>query len=311
MKSSLLIYKLHQKTIYFINKSLQLGIIKKIITSFLPNNNNILFIRYIFGSLTIVGNNKTYKIAVLKNSLNTDLKNRKIISAEFIKFEKHIAPTKIYTKCCFLIYESETLFNIIDKDKLLLGVSIIIATFNSYAYMVEKTVLADLPYIQNGLLLLRKFLSDTEYKKLIFATEIAISKEKYFRPSHGDFHQKNMLMDQDSNYYIIDFDCFRESNFIWMDELYFYMEFILNNDINTNQSWLYLIQILLDNSFNELKPLEVNFININLNNVNNILLLYFLDRLAQESNYVKNLEEILDKMIIKNILNKLTIQVEA
>ena len=62
---------------------LKSNISKKIILLFDDKNREIIFIRYIFGTLTIVGNSKTYKIEINKNALSKEILNREYIKNKY------------------------------------------------------------------------------------------------------------------------------------------------------------------------------------------------------------------------------------
>lgn len=283
---------LHYKFYLIINRILNTNVSKKIILLLDSKNQKIIFIRYIFGALTIVGNCKSYKIGINRNSLTKEVFNREYIKNNYTEIYDILLPLKIKRKFGFMLLESKAVQNICQSDFKL-----------AYEYVrrvFEKNIpkSVDITYFDNILDSI-KFISRSKNEfntlKKIFIK--VFDTEKYLVPSHGDFHIGNILKNND-RYYLIDLDCFRRVQFIWMDEIYFVVELIVFEKKNIN--WLEVVkQINIDSRI--LIKYKEYFKYFNFENPYVQLLIYLLDRLGQEkkhTNYnLDNIYKIIDLII--------------
>ncbi|WP_141089326.1 hypothetical protein, partial [Campylobacter concisus] len=189
------LYFLQYKFYLIINKILNISILKSMLLLFDNKNQEIIFIRYIFGALTIVGNHKSYKIEINRNSLAKEIFNREYIKNNYAEIYDILLPLKIKRKFGFIFLESNTVQNICQLDFKL-----------SYEYMrrvFEKNMLrsVDVNYF-NNILESIKLISRTDDEfnilKKIFIK--VFEMEKYLAPSHGDFHIRNILKNEDRYY---------------------------------------------------------------------------------------------------------------
>ena len=192
-----------------INRLLNTNASKKIILLLDSKNQNIIFIRYIFGALTIVGNRKSYKIEINRNSLAKELFNREYIKNNYIEVYDILLPLKIKRKFGFMFLESNTIQNIYQPDFKL-----------AYEYVrrvFENSTLesVDIAYFENildSIQFISRSNNEFNVLKKIFIK--ILETEKYLVPSHGDFHIGNILKNN-NRYYLIDLDCFRRFQFVW------------------------------------------------------------------------------------------------
>ncbi len=286
------LYFLQYKFYLIINKILNISISKSMFLLFDNKNQEIIFIRYIFGALTIVGNHKSYKIEINRNSLAKEIFNREYIKNNYAEIYDILLPLKIKRKFGFIFFESNTVQNICQLDFKL-----------SYEYVrrvFEKNMLrsVNVNYF-NNILESIKLISrtDDEFNILKKIFTKVFEMEKYLAPSHGDFHIRNILKNED-RYYLIDLDCFKRFQFIWMDEIYFVIELIVFEKKNIN--WLEVVkQIVIDGRI--LIKYKEYFNHFNFENPYAQLLIYLLDRIEQEkkhTNYnLDNIYKIIDLII--------------
>ena len=275
-----------------INRLLNTNASKKIILLLDSKNQNIIFIRYIFGALTIVGNRKSYKIEINRNSLAKELFNREYIKNNYIEVYDILLPLKIKRKFGFMFLESNTIQNIYQPDFKL-----------AYEYVrrvFENSTLesVDIAYFENildSIQFISRSNNEFNVLKKIFIK--ILETEKYLVPSHGDFHIGNILKNN-NRYYLIDLDCFRRFQFVWMDEIYFVVELIVFEKKNIN--WLEVVkQIIIDSRI--LIKYKEYFKYFNFENPYAQLLIYLLDRLEQEKKHINynlgNIYKIIDLII--------------
>ena len=268
-----------------INRLLNTNASKKIILLLDSKNQNIIFIRYIFGALTIVGNRKSYKIEINRNSLAKELFNREYIKNNYIEVYDILLPLKIKRKFGFMFLESNTIQNIYQPDFKL-----------AYEYSTLESV--DIAYFENildSIQFISRSNNEFNVLKKIFIK--ILETEKYLVPSHGDFHIGNILKNN-NRYYLIDLDCFRRFQFVWMDEIYFVVELIVFEKKNIN--WLEVVkQIIIDSRI--LIKYKEYFKYFNFENPYAQLLIYLLDRLEQEKKHINynlgNIYKIIDLII--------------
>lgn len=273
-----------------VNFLLNNKVIRKIILNiFRIKATDIEYLRFMFGSLVVVDKDKAYKIAIYPKSLSIEINNRKILNSHYPNLQKIILETHYTKKLWFNALIMDTL-QTIEINELSIATTLIQKSFNQYMLQVkEKKRINDFIYIKKGLEIIKLLCEEDDYVKLSNYINNAISKQTYFGPSHGDFHRKNILKDMNGNYYIIDLDCFRKFNFIWMDELYCLVEFLLEIKFSNVENWMDMVALLDHNTI--LSPYLYNNFNLydaNDNNIHEILGLFFFDRLGQELKYVNN-----------------------
>lgn len=276
-----------------INNILKSNISRKIILIFDNRNKEIIFIRYIFGTLTIVGNRITYKIEINKNALSKEILNREYIRNNYISIYNILLPLEIKKKFTFLYLESNTIQNLSNELDIMSSYKYICNVFNKN--LIENKSI----YIKNFSNILEsiKFISrnHSEYNALRYLFVNMFKNEKYLIPSHGDLHIGNILKNN-KKYYLIDLDCFRNMQFVWMDEIYFVIELIIFEKKGENINWIEIIKKVFEGD-TILFEYKKYFNNFNLKNPYLQLLIYFLDRLEQEKAHTKHSLENIHKII--------------
>jgi len=269
---------------------------------------NIIYVRFIFGSLILVGEKVTYKIGLYPGSLEREILHREIIAIQYPDIEKIIVPVVIKKIFWINIIKMST-YNKVETTDIFSTVKVLQEPFCKYK-VSKKLFLNDFEIINNGLDFLFKEMKNYEidlFKKYI---ESLLLKEKEFAPAHGDFHLGNILQKNNECSLLIDLDCFRKLNFIWMDETYFLVEYILNVKYNDKLSWMEFVILILNKDEEALKYIIDNqYINNEILMYEDMFILYYLDRLGQELMYsvdvnknwnTKFMKESLKFMVNKN-----------
>jgi thiamine kinase-like enzyme len=159
--------------------------------------------------------------------------------------------------------------------------------------------------VKEGIAIIEKLFGAEKAKKL--AEEIAgfLQQNLFFvGPCHGDFHSKNFLKTGDKNY-LIDFDCFRNSSLQELDAIYFIIQKII--DDNPGIWWHEAISTFHKKISQNQKYRDFleNF--IDMKKIENLVLIYFLDRISQDAKYLDKNQKLPEKEIISsmNLLKKL------
>ncbi len=184
------------------------------------------------------------------------------------------------------------------------------AILNRFAYagsLVKSPSLSNFKQIQKGIEVVG-YIKGCDVKRLILNRVNDILEFGLFAigPAHGDFHQGNILKDNDNKYVIIDLDCYRKYSIQDFDVLYFVLQFYVNkNQLTWYKQLLKLIdtQIFLMEvqSFFSKEFCSMEF--------DRLSLLFFLDRIGQETMYVngfkqmplKEICEVIDWFLTKQI----------
>lgn len=143
--------------------------------------------------------------------------------------------------------------------------------------------LEELPGIQKGLDLMEGILDRDSFRSLRQkACGILQSGMFFMGPCHGDFHSRN-FMRRNGFDFMIDFDCFRSGSIQEFDGIYFLVHRLID-DI-PGIWWLEAMELLQERrSFDTVGTDLMNEI-YGSGDRFELLLLYFLDRLAQDATY--------------------------
>ena len=268
--------------------------ISNIILYFFSNNSKITFINFSFGCLTIIGDNKSYKVEIIKNSLSKELKNRALIKNKYHSINKLLLPILIEKKFGFRILISDTIPKLNNSLDIFKAYSNVLNQFNKH-YIENKNIsVKDFCMIKLAIEKISR--NQKEYKELEYLFQNEINKQKKFRPSHGDFHLNNILKYNDF-FYIIDLDCFREIQFIWMDEIYFVIELIYIENKDKYKSWRNICYKILLEEDDILYQYKEYFINFNYKQPFTQMLIFIFDRIGQDSLYGKCNFDFIHKII--------------
>ncbi|MGJ0323120.1 hypothetical protein [Aliarcobacter cryaerophilus] len=272
---------------------LKSNISKKIILLFDDKNREIIFIRYIFGTLTIVGNSKTYKIEINKNALSKEILNREYIKNKYGLIYDILLPLEIKKKFIFLYLESNTIQNLNNELDIISSYKYICNVFNKNLIENKSIYIKNFSNIIESIKFISRDNNEFDTLKNLFVS--IFNNEKYLVPSHGDLHIGNILKNN-NEYYLIDLDCFRNMQFVWMDEIYFVIELIVFEKKVENISWIEIIEKVIKGD-KILFKYKKYFNKFNLENPYLQLLVYLLDRLEQEKTHTKHSLENIHKII--------------
>lgn len=148
----------------------------------------------------------------------------------------------------------------------------------------------DLPYILDGLNVVRFFMGDVYFKKALSLAESFLGNNRFrVGPCHGDFHHKNILCSVGESYYIIDLDCFRKASIQELDAIYFVTQHLADSK---GVSWYVALVCLISN---KLVPVEYyifleTFLVVD--KLRSYGLIYFLDRIGQDVKYALHPEQL-------------------
>lgn len=167
---------------------------------------------------------------------------------------------------------------------------------------LESSSVDNLPNLKKGLEIVESFASNEDFQKTRALVEVFL-KENTFRIGfcHGDFHSRNFMKDK-SKKYLIDFDCVREKSIQEFDAIYFIIQKIIDDIPNI---WWYEASIIFESQITK-TPKYRCFLEkfMGVNNANIFILLYFLDRIGQDSKYF-NFIGVSKKQDIIKTLNQL------
>ena len=167
-------------------------------------------------------------------------------------------------------------------------------------YGRKKSVNIDqLFYLKKGLDILKNIVSEAVYKKIDSLVTNFLKNEVFSVGfCHGDFHSKNLMKDQ-KNKYLIDLDCIRKDSLQEFDAIYFIIQRI--TDDNFGIWWHEATRIFKDKLSENQKYQDflVNF--LDLSKLPTFILIYFLDRIAQDAKYMGVNDKIPEDEIINTI----------
>jgi len=181
-----------------------------------------------------------------------------------------------------IIMKSKKMDIIADDKEAIFFAKKILLRFRKYGKL-DKISVDELFYLKEGLKILKKIISNQKFEQVHqYISDFFERNLFHIGPSHGDFHSKNILK-ENNKYYVIDFDCFREKSIQEFDAVYFIVQLIT---IKNNITWFEALHKLLDKDYsNE----EYNsFLNslIFTENFNVLALVFFIDRIGQEKKYL-------------------------
>lgn len=252
--------------------------------------------------------NKFFKISWRKDCIINEINNLEFVNrVELLR--KLLIPYIYKRRLCCSIIETQRKIPVNDANEFFTAAERILDRFQLCAELKSNCDLSEFKLITEGLSIIKESGCYNEW--LICENQVKqfFDKESfYIGPAHGDFHQKNILKDEDGNYFIIDLDCFRPEGIMALDAIYFIIQYYVNlHRVN----W-YEQLISFTSKRQEFTQSELKFLN-KYCKISNIqwLMIFFLDRIGQERQYVGNSSEILQKVIVQflNVYQKTQSQV--
>lgn len=162
--------------------------------------------------------------------------------------------------------------------------------------------LDEMYHIVDGLSIIKYLMGEDEYLKIKDRIQ-EILKNNQFRIGicHGDFHSKNLVKNQ-TDFFMIDLDCFREKSIQEFDAIYFMIQYIVDIDKNI---WWYESLMQFDEQIEKNSAYKL-FIEefLDFDKLPELEFLYFIDRIGQDAKYIKNYDELPKSDIIKLLTSK-------
>lgn len=250
------------------------------------------------GHYNIITNDHYYKIIIKNNDFFLhEKKSILVISNKYPEIAKLLPNYEYYSHNKLLLAKGKVLTPLNDIEYLKVAEHAL-KKFKIYGKK-KKCEISHFFHIKKGLSIIKK---NYIYSNLNFLKEKVnqFFKNEKFRigPCHGDFHAKNLLKDSKNNYYVIDLDCYRNASLQELDAVYFITELIAEMCLI---SWYDAIR----NFDVEIKKNKTfyNFLKgfLEIKNIKLFLLIYFLDRVAQDEKYLTNKSEMPQKEINKTV----------
>jgi hypothetical protein len=239
-----------------------------------------------------------YKISRRKELIESE-KRHLLDIKNFGLLSKYTIPLMFYKKFGYYIVKTEKKSPIFDDEEAFKVADEVLKVFRMYEIENEKADLKKFLEINLGIEIINK-LCGNESNSICREQIDKLSQDTriHLGPAHGDFHSRNILKDENNNYFLIDFDCFRKLNVQQFDAIYFVIEHLaLKNSIN----WLSQLCLIIENRQQFTRHEHQLLSNFDANVRISLYFAFFLDRIGQESKYVKTVwdlqyMEILDTM---------------
>ena len=258
------------------------------------------------GNYNFISKDKFYKIVIY----NKEFFKKEILNIKLIK-ENHqsladFIPKYDYTNSKLFIITSCSLLLEPDINQQYNYAQTLLEKYNICA-IKKNFKLSLMSNVNNGLEIINNIykLNDKqniceEIKKIL---DNFLSNESFnIGPCHGDFHSKNILQNDKNKVFLIDYDCYRTESIQELDAFYFIIQKII--DDNPGIWWHETIEDFENKFLNKEKKYLEFLSKFITQDLNKIILLYFIDRIGQDYLYDKSINNLNHQLIIK-ITNKL------
>lgn len=269
--------------------------------SIILGNNSKEFPSATAGHYNLLIENLFYKVAIRqKNLFKAEERTIETIYANYPDIA-YIIPKYEYKnlfKRCILFRKSEVLEPIEDETEQYQTASDFLRIFRKYSNQ-KKTTIDNMYNLKKGLDVIKYFAGEELFLKTAQKTEDFLQNNIFnIGFCHGDFHSKN-LMKANGSKYLIDLDCIRENSIQELDAIYFVIQKII--DDTQDIWWFEACQLFSD--IIEKNPKYRNFLQnfIDMNKIPLFMLIYFLDRIGQDSKYLSLIDELPKKDIVKTL----------
>lgn len=165
---------------------------------------------------------------------------------------------------------------------------------------LNKSITSDeMPYLKKGLDIIKCMEGEEVFQKTSKLVDDFLQNNLFnIGFCHGDFHSKN-LMKNSAKKYMIDLDCIREKSVQELDAIYFLIQKIIDDTPGIwwyEASRLFIIKV-------EMHPRYKNFLTsfLDVNKISLFILIYFLDRIGQDSKYLNCIDELPKREIVKTL----------
>jgi hypothetical protein len=290
-----------QKKLFYLKKTIK--IVLKFFIKKLPSS--------IDGHYRFLTKNRFYHI-VIKNKkfLREEKENIELISEKYNKIYTFVPRYKYVNAFndLVIIKSSDILTEINDREQLFCFATQFLYTFRFYSKIVFFIDVHNLQYLDKGLNIIKSICDPHIYFNIMGLTIFFLSNIRlHIGFCHGDFHRRN-IMEYNGKKQLLDFDCVREYSIQEFDAIYFIIQEIIF-DMKNNICWFESIKLFM--KIIDKKKAYKEFIKqfVNLNDLDKFLLLFFLDRLGQDSKYYKN-DDWFNKQIVISTLKYLITQIE-
>lgn len=254
--------------------------------------------------IIILSNEKTFlKISWRKDNIIHEINNINLLS-NLDQLRSLLIPFSYKKFLWYSVIETQRKYPIPDDNELFNAAERILERLQNCAELRTNCKIDNFRQLTKGLKIINEICGKNEWQICSsHINELLFQESLYIGPTHGDFHPKNILQDLFGNYFIIDLDCVRHEGILALDAIYFINEYYANK----NQISWYDQLILFTTKKQMFSDNEVTFLGKFCRNFDNHwLLMYFLDRIGQDSQYVSRLSEMPLREIVKflNIYKK-------
>ena len=258
------------------------------------------------GNYNFISKDKFYKIVIY----NKEFFKKEIYNINFIQKNHQslidFIPKYNYVNSKLFILASCSLLDDPINDKQYCYAKIILQKYNNFSRR-NNFKISSMSNFNNGLEIINNIYKLNnkqniceEIKKIL---DNFLSNELFnIGPCHGDFHSKNILQNDQNKVFLIDYDCFRTESIQELDALYFIIQKII--DDNPGIWWHEAIHDFENKFLNKEKQYQEFLSKFITQDLNKIILLYFLDRIGQDYLYDKSIDNLNHELIIKTT-NKL------
>jgi hypothetical protein len=141
----------------------------------------------------------------------------------------------------------------------------------------ERITLEDLPEMRIGLCWVKKNFGEQYSNILEFRIKKILEREFSIGPCHGDFHERNIMMDHDATPVVVDYDCCRIRGIQEFDPIYYIVQ---NAAFLSGSHWLIIVCSLLST-----ERIPANYYRLNVmfeGDLQELLFIFSIDRIGQE-----------------------------